>query len=112
MPELGLYLSGFGLKQGLVLSDYTLTHISGEHRTIERFTRYDYPLQLTFSPNNSHAQPQALLNAFKLYTKGTKVLDSRYGNPYKCDIGNPHIHRVLPDGRVTIVTTGHSYRLA
>lgn len=110
MPELEEYLRGFGLHQGLQLAGYTLSNLHGTHKSIVRYKEYEYDIEMTFTPQSSN-NSNALLSALKNLTAGSKIINSRYGNPYKCDFGSPHIESVESNGDVFITTVGHSYRV-
>lgn len=117
MPELHKFLSGFGIRRGMMLTGYSLENISGQEVTIVHDRQYQYPIALTFryAPPSSpqyrrDADPQALLSALQQMTAGERIITSSFGNPYACDFGTP---RLLSEDRymVQIVTTGHSHRI-
>ena len=110
MPTLKDYLQEFGIKNNLIIDGYTLTEINGDHIQIARYRKYEYPLTLTFSPQFENS-PEILISEFSKYTSGTRIIYTRYGNPYKCTFGNPEISSILPNGDVTISSTGHAYRI-
>lgn len=111
MPELSAYLKGFGITHNKRIGEYTLMHIEGSHRQVVRFSKYEYPITLTFTPQYKDSNPDTLLSDLKKMTKKSRVINSAYGNPYECDFGNPEINEVLSDGTVIIETTGHSHRI-
>lgn len=51
-----------------------------------------------------------LLIAFKILVQGTRIINSRWGNPYQCDFGDPKIKQIDPK-TVIIETVGHSVRI-
>ena len=109
MPELKKFIEGFGLQSGIILGDYRLIDIKGKHETIERYHQYRYPIRLRFSPLNSNAHPLNLIRDFRELTAKDKVIDSRYGNPYLCNFGNPKIVGTIGND-IIIQTIGHSQR--
>jgi hypothetical protein len=111
MPDLSDFLHGFGLQQGAQLAGYVLTNVQGEHRQIIRYREYEYPIHLVWMPQTNQQNPQGLLFQFNQATAGSKIIYSRYGNPYQCDLGMPQITQILPNGAVFIETVGHSYRV-
>ena len=111
MPGLKDYLRGFGIRNGLQLSGYVLTNINGSHNAVITYREYEYPLELTFTPQNYDADPDPLLHNLREMTSGTEIIYSSYGNPYECDFGTPHIKYVTPDDQVVINTIGHAYRV-
>lgn len=111
MPALSQFLRGFGIHHGLQINGYLLSDIQGEHKEIRRYREYEYPIQLTFVPQHYQVNPQNLLTQFTQIVSGTRTINSSYGNPYDCNMGNPQISQVLPNGTVVINTVGHSYRV-
>lgn len=110
MPDIGRFVEGFGLTQGMVLAGYQLASLKGGEKTIVRNRRYEYPLTLTFVRNTQADTPQALLQKFKSLTSANRIINSEYGNPYMCHIGNVQM-RSSANNTVTITALGTSHRV-
>lgn len=107
MPELNKFLTGFGLKKGMVINNCKLTSITGIHRQIIRYRKYEYDITLTFTKNNTSG---ILLSSVKNLTSGSRIINSAYGNPYECHFGSPYIEDETRD-EIVIVTTGYAVRV-
>lgn len=90
------------------VNGFILNSINIEHREIIRYREYEYPIRLVFSGNPS--EKNKLLGEFSKHVSETRIINSRYGNPYKCDFGIPKIYGTS-ESHVIIDSIGHSYRI-
>lgn len=106
MPDPEAFLRGFGVTEGLQLAGFYLASVSATHITIKRNRQYKYTTTMVFT---GQGDPNQLSQALAAYTQGTRIINSRYGNPYQCWFGSPVIAAVL-NGQVNIVAEGGSVR--
>ena len=107
MPGIELFKKGFNLHRGVKLGDYKLTDISMGHETITRYREYRYPMHLTFEGGISSKE---LPKLFQDYVAGEKIINSEYGNPYKCYIDSIEI--ISSNVTSTVLSAvGHSFKV-
>ncbi len=111
MPALKAYLKAFNIRSGLKIGTYILQNVDGDHYPIITYRQYEYPIEMTFIPQNSNANPNLLLNRLIQQTSEHKIVYTGYGNPYESDFGTPKIEHIYPDGTVIISTVGNAYRV-
>ena len=100
MPGLSLFLSGFGLQNGLVVNKWKLITAQGSHITVKRYHLYNYPLTLTFRWQGTGSPDyQGLVDQLDVQLT-PRIINSEYGNPYNCQIDD-----ILgyPDGNIIII---------
>lgn len=109
MPDAREYLKGFNIKRGLELAGYQLSQLSIQHIEEVRYREYSYPMKFVFIPQGQFVNPNELLQEFRRYVSGQRVIYTQYGNPYVCTFGNPEITNVN-NGIVTIESQGAGVR--
>lgn len=111
MPDLSDFLAGFGLTRGSSVGSLKIDRVFGSHQQIIRYKKYEYPIELTVETNG--ATTQEIVKAFNSSVPGVKTINSRYGNPYSCEIGKISSSNVkIHSGNIaTINFTGHSTRI-
>lgn len=110
MPEIDDYLSGFGILNGLELSGYRLISAVGSHLELSK-GNYEYPVTMRWRSIISSAKHDDLIRAIAKKTERSKVIYSKYGNPYECEFGEPQLSHIESDGTVVITAVGNSHRL-
>jgi hypothetical protein len=106
MPSPSAFLRGFGLTKGYEIADYTLSEIHIEHQEVQRYREYVYPITLTFTGGND---VNSLKRMLQNQLGKSKIINSAYGNPYECNIGNLNFSQRGQD--VIVSATGHGYRV-
>ena|SRR5579864_1278139 len=110
MPKPAEYLRGFDLAKGDELAGFMLRSISVKHITITRYQEYEYDITMVWRRTKRNAKSNALLRELDKKTSTSRVIYTRYGNPYQCDFGKDWDYD--DDGEeVTIRTTGHCHRV-
>ena len=111
MPGVKDYLRGFGITKGMTIGNYKLIDIHIQHAVIELYKEYQYPIELVFSYNSAEHNCKALLTELQKHVSGERVINSRYGNPYRCNFGIMQAQCERQDATLTLRTVGHSYRI-
>lgn len=110
MPGYKDFLAGFGLMKNLQIGNWIVTHILIEHQQIIRYEKYQYPIELTFQPLNQNADLNQLYQDLMNYTKDSRVIYSKYGNPYNCTLTNWQIQKIN-DHEVLAHTVGEGVKI-
>ena len=93
MPEYGAYLRGFGIWRNIILANYRLVDYTISHEEVRRFREYNYDVVLTFySKANNYKK---LLAELTEQTEKSRIIDTRFGNPYRCWFGKPKIIKII-----------------
>lgn len=115
MPDPGTFLRKFKLKKGLVIDDYKLKSIRIEHEVIKTYKLYQYPITLVWKNLNEKSSSSNSIANFKskLYKiiGKTLVIDSHYGNPYRCTISLHSIDEFDYNGDLHVSLLGHAERI-
>lgn len=117
MPALKAFLHAYGFDAPMTVAGFRLVPASvrGEHVQVERFRRYQYPLQMEFLDASGHGDVAALLAALTVAWERPRTVDSHYGNPYRCVIDVPRVVSTvkrLDGGRlVQLAAMGHGVRV-
>jgi hypothetical protein len=120
MPNAKRFLSGFKIHNNLNFGLYRLENISIEHDEITRNHKYSYPITMTLiwtgsgSPTESDAN--ACMDNIEDYVKEVRIINSEYGNPYKCTFIWPigsHIGYTNANGyeKITAFCNGYAERV-
>lgn len=107
MPELDLFYKGFGFHEGIQVKGWTCIGLGGTHETKVRYREYSYTLIMEWEGTGNGKE---LLNEIRKMTSGTRVINSRYGNPYECGFGQPELVNEV-SGRITIRSYGWARRI-
>jgi hypothetical protein len=92
MPAPSAFLNGFHLKKNQTFGpDIQIRKASAGHIVVERYAKYEFPIQLVVSSKLSKAN---ILEEWNHFIKGSKIIYSQYGNPYKCTIRDSEVHAV------------------
>lgn len=111
MPVPSKYLSGFGIKKGMILAGYRLIHIGIDENTVQKYKRYQYPARFTFElVSEQSSSPQKLLSTFNSRYKSDRTIYTRWGNPYRCAL-TPGTIKSSHNGGVVIYTKGSCFRV-
>lgn len=114
MPNPHAFLNGFNVYEGLDMGYFELDHITIEHNVIVRYHNYEYPMTLEFkklnSSNVTSDEANSLAGAFQKYTNGDEIVNSDYGNPYRCKFGNIYVDDYY-DNIVILKSVGTSERI-
>lgn len=87
MPNPRDFLQSFGLhKNTMVGEGCVLSKVSIKHIVVEKYRRYTFPLTLWVTTTLKSAIQ--VLDYVKAYVDRHKIVNSQYGNPYDCYIGN------------------------
>lgn len=112
MPEPKAFLGGFGFYHGAQIAGYSLDSVTSTHESISRYHEYRYAIMLVFRSTGS-GQYENLFMAVNNSIGQEHVINSQYGNPYRCIIDAINYGDVMEDGNgvITFKLTGHSYRI-
>lgn len=114
MPDPSTFLKKFKLKKGLVIDDYKLKSIRIEHEVIKTYKLYQYPITLEWKFLNKKSST-SLITKFKskLYKMigKTIIINSHYGNPYRCTISLHSINEYNKNGDLHVDLLGHAERI-
>ena len=115
MPDTKDFLEGFGFHQHMVIDNYALIDLSIGHDQIIRNKLYQYPITLTFRYNflnETETTYYPLFHSVVRMASPTLIINSRYGNPYKCWIDYQQISlQRNPDNSITFSMLGHGERV-
>jgi hypothetical protein len=112
MPEYGPYLRGFGIKKGLKLAGYELISYSISHEEIKKYEKYTYDVILNFEAKNNTYEPKQLLHDLRKQTEKSRIIYTRFGNPYRCWFGKPTIIEQNKNlNKIKILCLGHAKRI-
>jgi hypothetical protein len=85
MPHPRAFLGAFGLYKGAKISDgIILSKVNIKHVVVEKYRKYTFPLVVELT--SLHHSSDYVLEHFKTYIGGNKIVNSQYGNPYDCSI--------------------------
>lgn len=76
MPDTRDFLRAFNLVRGAKINGSTILSVSATEHQIVRYRNYEFDITIKFDYVPDH------LNF------GEKIVNSHYGNPYRCDIDN------------------------
>ena len=107
MPESSDFLKGFGIHKGLIIDGYKLIDINIEEYEIHQYREYEYNIRLLF---NHIGDSKKFISQFKTYVKGNEIIKSRYGNPYKCNFGQPKIVE-YNENQIVVESVGTAHRI-
>lgn len=112
MPDISDFLFGFGLLQNKNYSGYTLINILSSHDQIIRYREYLYHIEIIFR-NTGSGSYETLYSTINNLIMQEHIINSRYGNPYRCIIDPIKYGDILQDsqGNIIFKLTGHSYRI-
>ncbi len=110
MPGVRKYERGFGVDLGMVMADYKLVELQINHQQLIRFRKYDYPTYMLWKPLSKSANPEYLEAELKDHLGKNRIINSEYGNPYRCIFGDLDI-KELSTGELEITTTGYCTRI-
>jgi hypothetical protein len=119
MPSVSAYKKAFNLLKGEIFSDkytkFILENIHIGHKEVKRYSEYSFPIRLEFKGPNIKFGEKILMNFIntKITSKNGKIVNSDYGNPYECTIGEPQIEDVRKenDHNIYIVRSeGYAFR--
>lgn len=112
MPETGPYLRGFGIKKNIILDEYQLNSYSITHEEVVKYRKYNYDTILNFTAIGNNYDIDNLLQELIDQTKNSRIIDSRFGNPYRCWFGDPKIIKHNKNySQVKILCLGSSKRI-
>lgn len=106
MPKGTVFVRAFNLVSGQ-LAHGAIKHVSVDHEEVIRFREYSYHITLEVVEVTN---PKQLLSEIKSRCRGTKIINSEYGNPYKCWIDADSFHILGKLDKVTITCIGHGIR--
>lgn len=87
MPNPRAFLQSFKLHKNSIFGEgCVLARIGIKHVVVEEYRRYTFPLTVDVLTTLKSAHE--VLEHFRLYVSGHKVVNSQYGNPYDCYIGD------------------------
>lgn len=111
MPEYGPYLRAFGIKKRLRLAGYELNSYIITHEEVEMYKQYTYDTFLNFIAINDYNE-KILVKKLKDQTKKSRIVITRFGNPYRCWFDNPKIIKHNKDfSQVIILCKGYAKRV-
>jgi hypothetical protein len=117
MPSVSAYKKAFHLLKGQIFADkYILEKVQIGHKEIKRYSEYSFPIHLEFKGPNEKFGHKRLLNMIhtKITSMNGKIVNSDYGNPYECTVGNPKIEKIINEDEshnIYIVTSeGYAFR--
>jgi hypothetical protein len=115
MPEVGAFLQGFGLTKGHKYGQYEIISVTATHKQIIRYKEYRYDIKIILQCNKkiSEAEYKTFFHQLMDNTDGPKIINSAYGNPYKCVIDNIEEGHIIDNDNDQLIVhlTGHSYRV-
>lgn len=105
MPDVGLYLAEFKLKNGKSFGNYKITSLEVGHDTKVLWNEYTYPTNITLTwqgeDDPSHDDYTTAVQAFKAYVKKDRIIRSapsgRYpdGRPYLCSFASEDHMKIM-----------------
>src|SRR5690349_9500091 len=110
MPVPNTYLRGYGLKKGMNLAGYQLSHINVGHETVVRYHEYRYPTTLIWTKVSTNANINDLMQQLHAIVGKDKTIKSQYGNPYSCHFGETSSHQNM-DSDIVVTATGACKRV-
>lgn len=115
MPEVNAFLHGFNLVKGHKYGLYEIISVSATHNQIIRYKEYKYNIKIILQSNkpSSESEYKVFFNKLMDSIDGPKIINSAYGNPYKCIIDNIEEGHIIDNDndQIIVYLTGHSYRV-
>lgn len=109
MPNPQKFLHGFGFKKGMVLAGYKLSSISIEHKIINIYREYGYPIKMKWITTSNQSNFKNFESALHNLTSKQHIIDSGYGNPYDSVIHTRSINKT--NYGVKVLLEGHATRI-
>ncbi len=104
MPSATRFRKGFGLPDiGEKISGWVVESSEIEHIPIKRYRKYRYPIHYEFEGSGDISTLKSLFN------QSSRIIYTRYGNPYRCSISLKDIRR--EDGKVVVEAEGYCERI-
>jgi len=95
-----------------VLDGYKLAFYTMTHNEVKLYREYNYDVVLNFVAVGDYYDPNDLLDELEEQTKKSRIINSRFGNPYRCWFGNPTIIKYNKNySRLTILCLGYAKRI-
>jgi len=91
MPDTKDVLAAWNLTKGSqIIGPYTVT-VAAKHLVIQRNMEYGFPIKIKFHSIKKVSEQEWKQFQDEMYEKlkGQKVVNSRFGNPYLCQLGTP-----------------------
>ncbi len=101
MPSVSAYKKAFGLLKGLTLEEksnkFILEELNIDHKVIKRYAEYGFPMVLNFRGPSLKSSKNLLLKLLKhkICSRNGIIVNSDYGNPYECTVGEPSIDEII-----------------
>jgi len=116
MPDVAAFLQGFGLNKGHKYGKYEIIDSLASHRAIKKYKEYEYKIKITLQSTRGHIDEADYVKFFHTLMDnidGPKIINSAYGNPYKCIIDKIEEGHIIDNDndQIVIHLTGHSYRV-
>lgn len=89
MPDSELFKSGFGLVNGVTFNREVLMSVKVTEQMVVKYRIYRYKIELNFKihPNLNISN---LIDDISNKFNEPKIINSHYGNPYRCSINYDH----------------------
>ena|SRR5581483_5996445 len=111
MPGYTAFLKGFDIYPRLILDDYQLVKIRINHNVIVQYHEYHYYIMLTFKYVGDHFIDRSkFLSKLKKHVRGYEIINSEYGNPYRCHFGRPIMVDEYDD-TIVVMSVGKAVRI-
>jgi hypothetical protein len=93
MPDPADFARAFGLVNGSYLGDYKISDLHIEHKVLQTFRKYAFPIRFVLKPSETRPNAQGLGQILsRLAAEKHRVL-SHYGNPYLCQLTDVGLSR-------------------
>lgn len=107
MPEAKEFMKGFGFVNGMSYHGYKLIRIDGTHKNTGHH-HYEYDFTLIFDISKAEIPRKEF---FDMFVFDDKIINSSYGNPYKCSLEKDHyMDKGIGMVVMTVYLSGHSHR--
>ena len=106
MPDSDDFVKGFDFFKGDSYDGYLLESINASHSVIKKYKEYSYHIILTYDTKHKDVNDEEFFN---YHVFEDKIINSRYGNPYKCSLIKKNFS--INGTKLTIELEGHSYRV-
>ena len=113
MPESADFLKEFGIIKGNEYYNYKLVSIDINHEEIEKYKEYYYKITLIFEFKVDEQRKNdviQLVKSLKKDLKDSKVINSKYGNPYESKIHDITFEIKQPN-HVKLNANGYAMRI-
>ena len=109
MPAPQAFREGFKIEKGMKIAGYVLAELHIGHNQLVQYREYSYPISMVFTKSSGAGSVAEFEKALEEHVSGSRVIDSYYGNPYRCTFGTLKFKE--EENSVGVTSLGHGTRI-